>query len=154
MPMGPRNPILHNTRLCLFWSASIMGCCNGVAKDYPLSQQDLETQVGASNEMPKSPVTLQSAITLQNTNLRKQGCPTHSLPGCVMQLLATCVNYMMWNVRYSTYCNSHMLPASQATFTFVVLCQRMAGNPCNRIPVDGIKGPDHNDLSSLNVQNS
>ena len=106
MPMGPRNPILHNTRLCLFWSASIMGCCNGVAKDYPLSQQDLETQVGASNEMPKSPVTLQSAITLQNTNLRKQGCPTHSLPGCVMQLLATCVNYMMWNVRYSTYCNS------------------------------------------------
>jgi len=69
-----------------------------------------------------------------------------------MQLLATCVNYiMMWEDKYSTYCDSHMWPASQTTFTFVVRCHRMSGYPCNRMPGHEIKGPDHNDVSSLNV---
>ena len=69
-----------------------------------------------------------------------------------MQLLAICVNYvMMWEDRYSTYCDSHMQPARQTTFTFVVRCQRMAGYPSNRMPGHEIKGPDHNDVSPLNV---
>jgi hypothetical protein len=69
-----------------------------------------------------------------------------------MQPLAKYVNYkMIWEVRYSTYCDSYMWYASQTTFTFVVLCQGMAGYPCNRMLGHEIKGPDHNDVLSLNV---
>jgi len=34
VPMGTRNPILHNTRLCLIWLATINGCCNGVGEGF------------------------------------------------------------------------------------------------------------------------
>ena len=69
-----------------------------------------------------------------------------------MQLLATCVNdIILWEDKYSTYCDSHMRPASQTTLTFVVRRPSMAGYPCNRMPGHDIKGPDHNDVNSLNV---